>query len=70
MTIFQIQCFLNVAEYLNFTEAANHLLCSPVFFKQKCLKPGGRAGYEIICAHKNMSVSLPAVPFSTKNFPN
>ena len=25
MTIFQIQCFLNVAEYLNFTEAANHL---------------------------------------------
>ena len=32
---FQIQCFLNVAEYLNFTEAANHLFCSPVFFKQK-----------------------------------
>lgn len=26
MTIFQIKCFLNVAEYLNFTEAANHLL--------------------------------------------
>ena len=25
MTIFQIKCFLNVAEYLNFTEAANHL---------------------------------------------
>lgn len=25
MTVFQIQCFLSVAEYLNFTEAANHL---------------------------------------------
>ena len=25
MTTFQIQCFLSVAEYLNFTEAANHL---------------------------------------------
>ena len=25
MTIFQIKWFLNVAEYLNFTEAANHL---------------------------------------------
>lgn len=25
MTIFQIECFLNVAKYLNFTEAANHL---------------------------------------------
>jgi DNA-binding transcriptional LysR family regulator len=25
MTSFQIQCFLSVAEYLNFTEAANHL---------------------------------------------
>ena len=25
MTIFQIKCFLNVAKYLNFTEAANHL---------------------------------------------
>lgn len=25
MTSFQIQCFLNVAQYLNFTEAANHL---------------------------------------------
>lgn len=25
MTTFQIECFLNVAKYLNFTEAANHL---------------------------------------------
>ncbi len=25
VTIFQIECFLNVAKYLNFTEAANHL---------------------------------------------
>lgn len=70
MTIFQIQCFLNVAEYLNFTEAANHLFVAQSSLSRNVSNLEEELGMKLFVRTKNMSVSLPAVPFSTKNFPN
>ena len=68
MTIFQIQCFLNVAEYLNFTEAANHLFVAQSSLSRNVSNLEEELGMKLFV--RTMSVSLPAVPFSTKNFPN
>ena len=52
MTIFQIQCFLNVAEYLNFTEAANHLFVAQSSLSRNVSNLEEELGMKLLCAQK------------------
>ncbi len=59
MTIFQIKCFLNVAEYLNFTEAANHLFVAQSSLSRNISNLEEELGMQLFVRHKQIRTPHP-----------
>ena len=54
MTVFQIQCFLSVAETLNFTEAANRLFIAQSSLSRNISHLEEEIGLTLFIRTKNM----------------
>lgn len=70
MTILSNRCFLNVAEYLNFTEAANHLFIAQSSLSRNISNLEAELGIKLFSRTKKYVRLTPGGAVLYQNFPD